>query len=650
MAGRPRNAVTLAADERAALLQWTRSRTCSQAHALRAKIVLACEEEPTNTAVAQRLGISRDMVGKWRSRFLAERLDGLDEQPRSGRPPTADDDTVAHVLLRTLTPPPSGARRAWSTRAMAAETGLSQSTVSRVWRTYGVQGAPRNATRVRSAWSLPDRAEEMVGLFLAPPMCVLAVTARAGRGRAARSSPPTAVGRLFGQDSDVSQVLAVAGAFSALRGKGDAEDRGATVPSAPARSDLARSARSDLARDAPDRSAPAAAGSARSELRAFLERVTSEAGAGAHVHLLAHGVPAEARGVLDGPDTADPRCLRWHPAPTPAEWTEETRRLLAVDGRLPRGAAPEGSRLRDALLTWSTTWTPSATPFMRTVTARPPYESPAICGPGSDSRVRDARTAERVDTATAPRTAPVDAPPGAPLTTDPVVALLREAVLAAGHRPGDRVREAPLASRLGLSRRVVRAGLRALAEEGMLEPLPGGATAVPAITAKDVLDLYALRASLGALLIRRVAMLGPEQLASPSAALAEVRAAARENDHTRIREDDLRFQDALARSADLPEAAHTFERLTARLRMFVTVLDMDYSQACGTIAHEDAVVHEALRDADGNEAARLWRVKIERCVHYMLAQLPEDDADSHLWTSLAGRPRLHPEDARGAVH
>ncbi|MFE1885080.1 GntR family transcriptional regulator [Streptomyces diastatochromogenes] len=228
--------------------------------------------------------------------------------------------------------------------------------------------------------------------------------------------------------------------------------------------------------------------------------------------------------------------------------------------------------------------------------------------------------------------------------------LLREAVLAGGYRPGDRVREAPLAVRLDLSRRVARAGLRALADEGMLELLPGGATAVPAVTAKDVLDLYALRASLGALLIRRVAMLGPENLAPASAALAEVCSAARDNDHIRIREDDLRFQDALARIVDLPQAAGTFERLTARLRMFVTVLDMDYSRACDTIADEDTAVHDALRDADGNEAARLWRVKIERCVRYMIAQLPEDDVAPHLWTTLAGRPRLRPGDPRAAAH
>ncbi|WP_369395375.1 FCD domain-containing protein [Streptomyces sp. CG1] len=156
-----------------------------------------------------------------------------------------------------------------------------------------------------------------------------------------------------------------------------------------------------------------------------------------------------------------------------------------------------------------------------------------------------------------------------------------------------------------------------------------------------------MRASLGALLMRRIAMFGREYLAPASAALAEVRAAARDHDHVRIREVDLRFQDALARIADLPQAARTFERLTARLRMFVTVLDMNYSQACDTITNEDTAVYDALGNADGNEAARLWRVKIERCVRYMIAQLPQDDAELYLWTTLAGRPRLR-RGTRGA--
>ncbi|WP_262697917.1 MULTISPECIES: helix-turn-helix domain-containing protein [Streptomyces] len=619
MVGRPRNAVVLAEDERAALLLWARSRTCSQAGALRARIVLACEGEPTNTAVAQRLGVSRDMVGKWRARFLAERLEGLGEQPRPGRPPTADDDTVAHVLVRTLTPPPPGARQIWSTRSMAAETGLSQSTVSRIWRTYRVQPGARATAGPRRAWSLPDHVEEVVGLFIAPPVCVLAVTARAGRGRAVRTSAATATGRLFGLEPAAPHVLGVACAFAELRGKRHAQD--APRP------------------DHPD------------ALGAFLERVRSAAGAGASVHLLTHGIPADGHGAPEPADTAASGRLRWHHAPGPAAWAEEMRRLLAADAQLPSEPASDLPRLRDALLTWSTTWTPAAAPFTRIAVPRPPYDAaPAICGSDNDSNDREARAPGHPVGPVATGVTSTDAPPGAPVTTDPVVGVLRDALLTGPYRSGDRVREAPLAARLALSRRVVRAGLRALAEEGMLDPLPGGATAVPAVTPKDVLDLYALRASLGALLIRRVAMLGRDHLTPASEALAEVRAAARDGDHVRIREVDLRFQDALARTADLPQAAQTFERLTARLRMFVTVLRMDYSQACDAITNEDTAVFEALRNADGNEAARLWRVKIERCVRFMIAQLPEDDVAPHLWTTLAGRPRLHREDARGATH
>ncbi|MGW2328344.1 helix-turn-helix domain-containing protein [Streptomyces sp. NPDC001700] len=618
MVGRPRDAVVLTEDERAALLTWTRSRSCSQARALRARIVLACEDEPTNTGVARRLGISRDMVGTWRARFLAERLAGLDDQPRPGRPPAADDDTVAHVLVRTLTPPPPGAGQAWSTRSMAAETGLSQSTVSRIWRAYGVRPGAGATVGPRRAWSLPDRAGEVVGLFIAPPVCVLAVAARTGRRGAVRraggvrTSVAASAARLFGQDRDVPHVLAVACAFAALRGARHPGDTPWTDHSA---------------------------------LRAFLERARAAADTGGVVHLLAYGLPAESSGAPESPEAAASSRLRWHHPPGPAAWTDETRRLFAAGAHHPPEAAPGVPRLRDPLLSWSTTWTPAAAAFTRIAAPRPAYDTPAICGSDSDSNVPAACASGHSATpGAAPVTSPDAPPPGAPSTTDPVVGLLREALLAGPLRPGDRVREAPLAARLGLSRRAVRAGLRALSEEGMLDLLPGGATAVPAVTTKDVLDLYALRASLGALLIRRVAMLGPESLAPASAALAEVRAAARDGDDARVREVDLWFQDALARTADLPQAAHTFERLTARLRMFVTVLDMDYSQACDTITDEDTGVYEALCDADGNEAARLWRVKIERCVRFMIAQLPEDDAAPHLWTTLAGRPRTRRDD------
>ena len=616
MVGRPRNAVLLTENERAALQSWTRSRSCSQARALRARIVLTCEDEPTNTGVAdapRHLPRHGGQVARPLPRRTAR---GPGRATPSRAASLADDDTVAHVLVRTLTPPPPGAGQAWSTRSMAAETGLSQSTVSRIWRAYRIQPGAGATAGQRRAWSLPDRADEVLGLFIAPPVCVLAVTARTGRGGGVRTSAGAAAARFCGQDRDVPHVLAVACAFAALRGRRHTED-------------------------APRADHPA--------LSTFLERVGPAARPGEWCTCWRTAC-REDRGATEPPGAAAPPRPRWHHVPGPAAWADEARRLFATDAQLPREAAPGVPRLRDALLTWSTTWTPSAAPFTRIAAPRPAYDTPAICGPDNDSNTQDVYASGHAAVPGATRITSPEAPPGAPVMTDPVVGLLREAVLAGRHRAGDRVRETPLASRLGLSRRAVRAGLRALAEEGMLDLLPSGATAVPAVTAKDVLDLYALRASLGALLIRRVAMLGPDHLAPASAALAEVRDAARDGDHARVREVDLWFQDALARTADLPQAARTFERLTARLRMFVTVLDMDYSQACDTITDEDAAVYDALCKADGNEAARLWRAKIERCVRFMIAQLPEDDAAPHLWTTLAGRPRLRRDDPWDAAH
>ncbi|HEY3033761.1 MAG TPA: helix-turn-helix domain-containing protein, partial [Streptosporangiaceae bacterium] len=121
--------------------------------AMRARIVLACAAGPPDlpggrpaSRVAAELGLSRDTVRKWRSRFLAERLAGLRDAPRPGAPRTITDEQVARVIARALEAPPAGWRR-WSTRLMAAETGMSQSAVSRIWRQAGLSGRARGGRR-----------------------------------------------------------------------------------------------------------------------------------------------------------------------------------------------------------------------------------------------------------------------------------------------------------------------------------------------------------------------------------------------------------------------------------------------------------------------------------------------------------------------
>jgi transposase len=131
--------IVLSDEERGVLTGWARPRKTAQALATRSRIVLACAAGDTNAQVAADLGVSRGTVATWRNRFAVDRLEGLSDEPRPGRPRTVDDAKVEDVITRTLeTTPPNGDTH-WSTRSMAKATGLSQSTVSRMWRAFGLK-------------------------------------------------------------------------------------------------------------------------------------------------------------------------------------------------------------------------------------------------------------------------------------------------------------------------------------------------------------------------------------------------------------------------------------------------------------------------------------------------------------------------------
>jgi transposase len=131
--------MALSAKERRVLEGWTRRRKTSQALATRARIVLACADGGSITEVAAALGVSRTTVAKWRSRFLVSRLEGLDDDPRPGAPRKITDEQVALVISKTLEEKGPGEHLHWTTRSMAAATGLSQSAVSRIWRASGIK-------------------------------------------------------------------------------------------------------------------------------------------------------------------------------------------------------------------------------------------------------------------------------------------------------------------------------------------------------------------------------------------------------------------------------------------------------------------------------------------------------------------------------
>ncbi|SCD69470.1 transcriptional regulator, RpiR family [Streptomyces sp. BpilaLS-43] len=145
-----------------------RRRSTPQAWALRCRIILACAEGASNKDVAARLGSTPHAVGRWRARFVEHRITGLGDMPRSGGPRTVTDEQVAALVTRTLESAPKNATH-WSTRSMARQMGLSQSTVSRVWRAFGLQPHRSETFKLSTDPYFVDKVHDVVGLYLDPP-------------------------------------------------------------------------------------------------------------------------------------------------------------------------------------------------------------------------------------------------------------------------------------------------------------------------------------------------------------------------------------------------------------------------------------------------------------------------------------------------
>jgi len=158
----------LSAAERAELMSLASRRKTAQALALRARIVLACSEGGENKVVAARLGLNRQTVGKWRRRFVEHRVDGLHDEPRSGAPRTIADARIEAVIVRTLESLPPDATH-WSSRAMAGASGLSVSTVPRIWRAFGLQPHRLETFKLSTDPDFVAKVRDVVGLYVAPP-------------------------------------------------------------------------------------------------------------------------------------------------------------------------------------------------------------------------------------------------------------------------------------------------------------------------------------------------------------------------------------------------------------------------------------------------------------------------------------------------
>jgi transposase len=165
--------IELSAEERRVLQAWLRRRKTSQALAMRSQIVLRCARGGTIGEVAAELGVSRDMVSKWRGRFVRDRLEGLSDEPRPGRPRVISDEQVSRVIAKTLEQAPPNGDTHWSTRSMAKAAGLNQTAVSRIWRAFGLKPHIVETWKLSADPQFTGKVRDVVGLYLDPPQNAL---------------------------------------------------------------------------------------------------------------------------------------------------------------------------------------------------------------------------------------------------------------------------------------------------------------------------------------------------------------------------------------------------------------------------------------------------------------------------------------------
>jgi transposase len=168
MAGRHLAALGLDDAERAELTSLAARRSTAQALALRARIVLGCSQGEQNKAVAARLGVCENTVGKWRRRFAEHGLEGLRDEPRSGTPRTLEDARIEAVIVRTLESLPPDATH-WSSRGMAKASGVSISSVQRIWRAFGLQPHRLETFKLSTDPDFVAKVRDVVGLYVSPP-------------------------------------------------------------------------------------------------------------------------------------------------------------------------------------------------------------------------------------------------------------------------------------------------------------------------------------------------------------------------------------------------------------------------------------------------------------------------------------------------
>ncbi|MEY9988551.1 transposase/transposase-like protein [Streptomyces sp. V4I8] len=334
----------LSADERAMLERTTRRATSPQALALRARIVLACSgpEVPPIVAVARDLRVSADMVRKWRRRFLFDRLDGLVDEPRPGRPPTIGVDEVEAVVVTTLEQLPKNATH-WSRKSMAEHSGLSKSTVGRIWRKFQLKSHLTDTFKLSTDPLFVEKLYDVVGLYFNPPdgAVVLSVDEKSQIQALDRSQPvlPIMPGMPERRTHDYVRngLTTLFAAFDVATGE---------VITA-----LHRRHRA-------------------AEFKKFLVRIDKEVPAHLQIHLICDNYGTHKTPAIRTRLAKHPR-FHMHFTPTGSSWINQVERWFGflADQKIRRGAHKNVQVLEADIRAWVKDWNEDPKPFIWTKTA-----------------------------------------------------------------------------------------------------------------------------------------------------------------------------------------------------------------------------------------------------------------------------------------